>query len=101
MLRTIDLDNQPRLWAEEIGEEWANGMLTPELESIELAAPQALPQTVLPFGLFTSQSTRGIANQLWLRCHCCLPCGACGAKRNRAARRSLTLTLSPLGARES
>jgi hypothetical protein len=54
MLRTIDLDNQPRLWAEEIGEEMANGMLTPELESIELAAPQALPQTVLPFALFTS-----------------------------------------------
>ena len=54
VLGTIDLDNQLRLWAKEIGEEWANGMLTPELESIELAAPQALPQTVLPSGLFTS-----------------------------------------------
>jgi hypothetical protein len=54
VLGTIDLDNQFRLRAEEIGEEWADGMLTAELESIELAAPQALPQTVLPFRLFTS-----------------------------------------------
>ena len=54
MLGTIDFDNQLRLWAEEIGEEWTDGMLTAELESIELAAAQALPQTMLPFGLFTS-----------------------------------------------
>ena len=54
VLRTIDLDNQFRLRAEEIREEWADGMLTPELESIELAAAQARPEIMFPFGLFTS-----------------------------------------------
>jgi hypothetical protein len=54
VLRTIDLDNELRLWAEEIDEEWTDGMLAAELESIELAAAQARPQSVLPFGLFTS-----------------------------------------------
>jgi hypothetical protein len=54
MLGTIDLDNQPGLWAEEICEEWADRMLTAELESNDLAPAQARPQTVLAFGLFTS-----------------------------------------------
>ena len=53
VLRTIDLDNKLRLRAKEIREEWADGMLTPELESIELAAAQARPESMLPFGLFT------------------------------------------------
>jgi hypothetical protein len=54
VLGSIDLDDQPGLWAKEIGEERANGMLTPELESNDLATAQASPQTVLPFRLFTS-----------------------------------------------
>ena len=41
VLRTVDLDNQPRLWAKEIREEWTDRMLAAELESIELAAAQA------------------------------------------------------------
>jgi hypothetical protein len=41
VLRTIYFDNEPRLRAEEIDEEWTDGMLTAELESIELAASQS------------------------------------------------------------
>ena len=54
VLRTVDLDYQLCLRAKEICEEWADGMLTAELESIELAAAQARPESMLPFGLFTS-----------------------------------------------
>jgi len=54
VLGTIDLDNHPGLWAEEICEEWADRMLTAELESNDLPPAQARPQTVLPFRLFTS-----------------------------------------------
>jgi hypothetical protein len=63
VLRTVDLNNQPCLWAKEIHEEWTDGVLTAELESIELAAAQARPESMLPFGLFTPWSTGGIANQ--------------------------------------
>jgi len=38
VLGTIDLDDQLCLWAKEIREKWADGMLTAELESFELAA---------------------------------------------------------------
>jgi hypothetical protein len=54
VLGTIYLDNELRLWAEEICEEWPDRMLTAELKSNDLAPAQARPQTVLPFGLFTS-----------------------------------------------
>jgi hypothetical protein len=43
VLGTVDLDNQLCLWAEEISEECADRVLTAELESLELAAPQACP----------------------------------------------------------
>ena len=67
VLRTIDLDNQLRLRAKEICEEWTDWMLTAELESIELAAAQARPESMLPFGLFTPWSTSCVANQCRLR----------------------------------
>ena len=54
VLRTVDLDNEPCLWAKEIHEEWTDRMLAAELESIELAAAQTRPESMLPFGLFTS-----------------------------------------------
>ncbi len=41
VLRTIYFDNEPRLWTEEIDEEWTDGMLTAELESVELTASQS------------------------------------------------------------
>jgi hypothetical protein len=54
VLGTIDLDNQLRLRAKVICEEWTDGMLAAELESFELAAAQARPEIMFPFGLFTS-----------------------------------------------
>ncbi len=93
VLRTVELDNEPRFQAKEICEKWSDWILPAELESQELAATQARPQPLFGVSLLASQSASGIASKRWFRRHC-FALQICGAPDNRAAQWSLTLSLS-------
>jgi hypothetical protein len=43
MLRTIELDDQLRFNANEVGKKWSYGILSSELKSLHLVAAQARP----------------------------------------------------------
>jgi hypothetical protein len=55
VLPTIQLDNQPRFDAGEIGDIPRNGMLTPEFESAEIASTQEPPKMAFGIGKVAAQ----------------------------------------------
>jgi hypothetical protein len=47
MVIAIELDNESVFGTDEIEDEWAHGLLPPELQPIELTASEALPHCLL------------------------------------------------------
>lgn len=55
MLSTVKFHNHPALRATEIDDETTNGMLTPELNPVQLSGTKTRPYPALGFGVVTTK----------------------------------------------
>jgi hypothetical protein len=61
VLAPVELDDQARLRTAEIGDEWPDAVLAPELGAEHLTVPQASPQRAFGIRLLTTKLPRSIA----------------------------------------